>query len=114
VNQVGFDHVRGLWEDGERRLRALDPPDRIAAERVTNAIVDELRRRIGATFTAQQLADYYVREGTDWCFDVAMLTEPENPAAWDIATVAAAAFARYLRAANDFGGGRRIYRDDEA
>jgi hypothetical protein len=113
VNEVGFDHVRGLWEDGERRLRALDPSDRAPAERVTNAIVDELRRRLGGTFTAQQLADLYVREGADWCLEVAMRTEPSNPAAWEIATVAGAAFARYLRAASDFGGGRRIFRTDE-
>jgi hypothetical protein len=80
---------------------------------VTNAIVDELRRRIGGTFTAQQLADFYLREGTDWCFEVAMRVEPLNPAAWEIGTVAGAAFGRYLRAASDFGGGRRVYTDDD-
>ena len=113
MNEVSFDHVRGLWEDGERRLRALEGPDRAAAERVTNAIVDELRRRLGGTFSAQQLADLYVRDGTDWAFEVAMKAEPLNPAAWDLGTVAGAAFARYLRAANDFGGGRRIFREEE-
>ena len=113
MSEVGFDHVRGLWEDGERRLRALEPSERAPAERVTNAIVDELRRRLGGTFTAQQLADLYVREGTDWCFEVAMKAEPLNPGAWEISTVAGAAFARYLREASDFGGGRRIFRSDD-
>lgn len=113
MNEVRFDHVRGLWEDGERRLRALDPVERAPVERAVQAVVDELRRRVGATFTAQQLADYYVREGTDWSFGVAMKAAPDHPEAWDVATVAGAAFARYLRAASDFGGGRRIYREDE-
>jgi hypothetical protein len=113
VNEVGFDHVRGLWEDGERRLRTADPAERAPMERVVVAIVDELRRRLGGAFTAQELADLYIGEGTDWCFEVAMKTEPLNPAAWDIATVSGAAFGRYLRSATDFGGGRRIYREDD-
>jgi hypothetical protein len=36
-----------------------------------------------------------------------------NPGAWDMATVAHAAFARYVRSASDYAGGRR-QRDDEA
>jgi hypothetical protein len=113
VSEVRFDHVRGLWEDGERRLRALDPSERAPVERAVAAVVDELRRRVGGTFTAQQLTDYYVLEGTDWCFGVAMKAAPDSPEAWDIATVSGAAFARYLRAASDFGGGRRIFKRDE-
>jgi len=111
--EVSFDHVRGLWEDGERRLRAIDSSQRTAVERVVDAVVDELRRRIGGTFSAQQLADFYVDEGIDWCFDIAMRAAPGNPDAGELATVSGAAFARYLRAASDFGGGRRIYRFEE-
>jgi hypothetical protein len=112
VSDVGFDHVRGLWEEGERRLRTDAEADRPALERVVSAIVDELRRRMGASFTANELADYYLLEGTDWCFQIAMRVAPDQPEAWEMATVCGAAFARYLRAASDFGGGRRIFRDD--
>jgi hypothetical protein len=33
---------------------------------------------------------------------------PDDPYAWDARTVADAAFARYLREATDFAGGRRL------
>src|SRR5579875_2373439 len=104
---IGFEQVLGLWQEGERRLRAADPDERPALERVVEALVDELRRRVGPSFTAQELARLYVQEGTDWCFAVAMRAAPDTPAAWDLATVAGAAFARYVRSASDFGGGRR-------
>ena len=107
MSEVSFDHVRGLWEEGERRLRAAEPGERRALERVVDAIVAELRRRVGGTFTTRELSDYYVLEGTDWCFQVAMRAAPDNPDAWELSTVAGAAFARYLRSASDFGGGRR-------
>ncbi len=73
----------------------------------------ELRRRLGGTFTAQELADLYAEQGTDWCFDVATRVAPDNPAAWDMTTVAGAAFARYLRQASDYAGGRRIVADND-
>jgi hypothetical protein len=95
------------WEDGERRLREA-PPDRARAlERVTGAIVDELRRRLGGRFTAEELARLY-EQGTDWALDLAIATAPDDPEAWDTQTVVDAAFARYLREASDFAGGRRI------
>jgi hypothetical protein len=34
-------------------------------------------------------------------------TAPEDPHAWEAATVADAAFSRYVREASDFAGGRR-------
>jgi hypothetical protein len=37
---------------------------------------------------------------------------PGSPEAWDLTTVAGAAFARYVREASDFAGGARIVRDD--
>jgi len=76
-------------------------------ERVTRAIEDELRRRLGGRFTADELADLY-DEGTGWATDLAVATAPEDPHAWDTRTVADAAFARYLRAASDYAGGRRV------
>jgi len=37
---------------------------------------------------------------------------PNNPEAWDLTTVAGAAFARYVREAADYAGGGRIVRED--
>ena len=95
------------WEEGQRRLREAAPADRRVLERVTERIVEELRRRLGGTFTTQELADLYAA-GTDWCLDIAFAAAPANPRAWDAQIVADAAFARYVRSAADFAGGRRL------
>jgi hypothetical protein len=110
TRQVGFEQVIGLWEDGQARLRAADVAERPALERVVDEIVVELRRRLGGSFTVDELAADYLA-GTDWCLDVAMRVAPARPEAWDLATVVGAAFARHVRRASDFGGGRRIYQD---
>jgi hypothetical protein len=109
---IGFDQVIGLWREGERRLATADPLDQPVLQRVTDAIGDELRRRLGGSFTAEELAGLYVEQGVDWCFDIATRVAPANPAAWDMTTVANAAFARYVREASDYAGGRRIIQDD--
>ena len=106
-----FDDAIGLWREGQRRLSAAEPGDRPALERVTDAIVDELRRRLGGPFTADELAELYTREGTDWAFAISTRVAPGNPAAWDMSTVVGAAFARYVNEATDYGGGRRILDD---
>lgn len=77
-------------------------------ERVTDAIVLELRRRLGGPFTTSELAALYDEQGTDWIFDIATRVAPHDPSAWDMPTVAGAAFARYVRQASDYAGGARI------
>lgn len=104
---TGFDQIAGLWEEGLRRMNDSSGGDRTAQERVVGELVTELRRRLGGKFTADELARYYLSTGTDWCFEIAVRTAPGNPAAWDMSTVASAAFARYVRAASDYGGGLR-------
>jgi hypothetical protein len=99
---VRFDDVFGLWLDGERRLGAADPGDRPAMDRAVDVIVDELRRRLGGPFTSDELAALYVAQGSDWAFELATRVAPGNPAAWDMPTVAGAAFARYAREATDY------------
>lgn len=101
------------WEEGERRLRAADPQLRSVLERVTERIVDELRRRLGGPFTTEELVALYDR-GTMWCTDVAVAAAPEHPEAWDAQTVGDAAFLRYLRESSDFAGGRRRLSPEEA
>jgi hypothetical protein len=75
-------------------------------ERVTAAIVDELRRRLGGRFTTDELVALY-EAGSGWCLQTAMAVAPEDPWAWEAGVVVDAAFARYLREAADYAGGRR-------
>ena len=94
------------WQQGERRLRQAPAEQRAVLERVTERLVDELRRRLGSTFTSEELARLYGR-GTDWCLPVAASAAPDAPWAWD-ADLADAAFGRYVRDAVDFAGGQRL------
>ena len=94
------------WEEGYREYQALgDPRDRRLADRVIGAVREELRRRIGPTFTAAELAELYGR-GTDWCLQVAIDVAPA--AEGDAQSLADAAFWLYLRGAGDFAGGRQL------
>jgi hypothetical protein len=99
---VRYDEVAEVWRDGERRLAGSTPEVRPALERAVEEIVDELRRRLGSPFTTRELAELYGERGTDWCFDIAARVAPDTPSAWDVATVAGTAFARYAREAVDY------------
>jgi hypothetical protein len=105
---VRYEDLIGLWQEGQRRLAGAEGADRVAMERVVDELVVQLRRRLGGPFTVDELARLYIEPGTDWCFDVAVRTAPSTPAAWDLTTVAGAAFARYAREAIDYTTGRRI------
>jgi hypothetical protein len=107
AGRVRYEDLIGLWQEGQRRMDRAEPADRTAMERAAEAIVAELRRRLGGPFTVQELAQFYVDQGTDWCFDIAVRIAPSRPAAWDMPTVAGSAFARYAREAIDYTTGRR-------
>jgi hypothetical protein len=105
---VGYPLANAMfqWEEGYRDFRALsDPRERRLADRVIDVVREELRRRIGATFTAGELADFYGR-GTDWCLQVAIDVAPA--AEGDAQSLADAAFWMHLRGATDFAGGRQL------
>ena len=68
--------------------------ERRRADRVVAAVREELRRRIGPTFSADELAELYGR-GTDWCLQVALDVAPAL--ASDPQSIADAAFWLYLR-----------------
>jgi hypothetical protein len=94
------------WEEGWRDLQAItDQRERRLADRVVEAVREELRRRIGSTFTAAELAELYGR-GTDWCLQVAIDVAPA--AEGRAQSLADAAFWAYLRGAGDFAGGRQL------
>jgi hypothetical protein len=84
------------WENGERRLRELEPGrDLQRLERRRELILDELRRRLGSTFTLEELADFY-GDGTSWADELAGVD----------GFIVDAAFGRYAREAKNYAGGR--------
>jgi hypothetical protein len=102
-----LDNAIYQWQQGERRLARAPIEQRPLLQRIADALVVELRRRLGGRFTAEELAELYER-GTSWCLQSAMDIAPDDPWAWDSRVVVDAAFARYLREAVDYAGGRLI------
>jgi hypothetical protein len=102
-----LDNALFQWEEGARRLGELSKDPRAArtARRAVEAIRDELRRRIGPTFTAQELADLYGR-GTDWALEAARQASPMSAVDLDPQAIVDGAFHEYLRGAKNYSGGR--------
>ena len=102
-----LDNALFQWEEGARRLGELsrDPRAARTATRAVDSIRDELRRRIGPTFTAQELADLYGR-GTDWCLEAARRAAPMAAVDLDTQAIVDGAFYLYLRGASNYSGGR--------
>jgi hypothetical protein len=96
-----LENARYQWLDGERRMQGLADADRRRLERAVDVLVDELRRRLGSSFTLRELAELY-GQGTDWATDLAT----RRAGTLDPVTAVDAAFARYAREASDYGGGR--------
>lgn len=87
------------WHDGERRLDEPGPA-RDARLRVVAAVDDELRRRIGSTYSLADLVSAY-GESSAWFLELAERTVPGTPEAWDASATLDAAFARWARNASD-------------
>ena len=102
-----FDNAVFQWREGERRLREADPSQRPTLQHVVDVVAAELRRRLGGPFTTGELVELY-EQGTGWATDLAVRLAPDEPWAWDPRVVAGAAFARYIRGASDYAGGRRL------
>lgn len=103
----GFDNAIQQWREGERRLSQAPPERSALLQRITDTLVVELRKRLGGRFSAEELTELY-NHGTSWCLQLAMDIAPSDPWAWDSRIVIDAAFARYLREAVDYAGGRLI------
>ncbi|MCW2958044.1 MAG: hypothetical protein JWP18_847 [Solirubrobacterales bacterium] len=104
---TSFDLAYQQWQAGDQLRRQVEGAKSLAVERVCDVILSELRRRLGSTFTTDELVDLY-DQGTSWCLETAVSTAPGAPWAWDERLVADASFFRYVREAQDFAGGRRI------
>ena len=97
--------ARHQWDEGKRCLagEGADSARSSHLAQLVDAVTDELRRRIGQTFTLAELADLY---GTaeDWVRDVIRVAAPPRSPAGirDTALVQDAAFARYAQGASDY------------
>jgi hypothetical protein len=96
-------NARQEWEEGHRRLQA-ESRDAVARERLhaqVEVVVEELRRRIGQTFTLAELAEAY--GGAErWVREA--VSERAGTPGWpqNLALVAEAAFYAYARGATDY------------
>jgi len=104
---VPFETDYEQWQAGLRRLEDAPFDERPILELVTRRIYEELRRRLGGAFTTEELAELY-DSGTGWVSDLAVAAAPDAAFAWDVRIVGDAAFARYVRSATDYAGGRRL------
>ena len=103
---MSFETAIEQWREGERVLAAAPEQEQAALLRVEEALVAELLRKLGGAFTVDELVEFYEQDSS-WCMELALRLEPEMPSAWD-ARIADAAYARYVRGAVDFAGGRRL------
>jgi hypothetical protein len=100
---IVLDVVRREWEDGNRRFEAASR-DPVAGPRLLaqlEVVLDELRRRIGQTFTLDELAAAYERADA-WVMDA--VSEHAATPGWPrtLAIVQDAAFHAYQRGAVDY------------
>jgi hypothetical protein len=97
-----LDSARREWEDGHRRLLAeadMRARDQLLLQ--VDAVVAELRRRVGATFTLAELAGAYA--GADrWSREIVAEQAPAPGWPRTLALVEAAAFHLYARGATDY------------
>ena len=89
------------WEEGEHRLREAPDAARARLEPAVAAVREELRRRLGSSFSLDELVELY-GAGVDWATGLAHAESAGTEAAW----VVDAAFHRYAREAADYAGGR--------
>lgn len=93
--------ARFAWDEGAARLNEPARPSLVTARRrIVSAVHDELRRRIGVTFTVRDLVGVY-DDASSWYLDLAARTAPREPDAWDPAVTLDGAFSSYSRSATD-------------
>jgi hypothetical protein len=101
-----LETARHQWEDGARRLAETraDGPRYLQLAALVDVVVDELRRRVGQTYSLGELADAY-RGSEEWVREVVVEATPRRDARAglpDSTVVQDAAFAQYARGATDY------------
>ncbi len=94
------------WEGGYRDLEAArsNPSLYRVLGRAVVAVQDELRKRLGSSFSIDELVSVYT-DSTDWALDVTLPTATDEVPVLDSSVVVDAAFYLYMREAADFAGG---------
>ena len=95
--------ARQEWEEGRRRLEAACEDGRRYRQllELLELVLEELRKRIGQTYTLAELVTAY-RESERWAREV--LAERATVPGWprDLTVVLASAFDAYQRGAIDY------------
>lgn len=95
--------TRQEWDEGTRRLEGACDDERRYRQLVgfLELVVDELRKRVGQTYTLRELVAVY-GDSDRWAREV--LEERADTAGWwrDLSMVVAAAFDAYQRGATDY------------
>jgi hypothetical protein len=101
VSQI--EVARHEWDEGTRRLEALREDERRYRQLVEllELVLDELRKRIGQTYTLAELTAAY-RESERWAREVLEERAPQPGWPRDLTLVVAAAFGAYQRGATDY------------
>jgi hypothetical protein len=100
---VDVESARRDWQDAYRRLGELgqDPRAAEGAHVQLRAVTEELRKRVGSSFTLGELAHEYLRSDT-WARN-AIVEGPSYPGRLSsLAVVEGAAFHLYSRGAADY------------
>jgi hypothetical protein len=98
-----LEQTRREWSEGHRRLetelRETPPGEAVAGE--LEAVLAELRKRIGQTFTLAELAAAYATADA-WSRQAVEEIEPSSGWPRRLSTVTEAAFHLYSRGAVDY------------
>ena len=100
---IGIETTRAEWAGGSRQLEEarVDRRRYEAMQAQVDAIVDELRRRVGQTFTLAELVRAYA-DADRWARETVSERAPSPGWPRDLALVQAAAFHQYERGALDY------------
>ncbi len=95
--------ARHQWEDGNRRVESARGDRRRFQQLQTQVdlVTNELRKRVGQSFTLGELASEYGR-ADDWVRNLLDEADPDAPPVSEAGVVADAAFHRYARGAVDY------------
>jgi hypothetical protein len=95
--------ARQEWEEGSRRLEAAHEDGRRYGQllELLELVLDELRKRVGQTYTLAQLVAAYA-ESERWAREVLAERAPAPSWTRDFTLVLAAAFDAYQRGAIDY------------
>jgi hypothetical protein len=103
ASAVDVQLARQHWEDGRRRVERArsDAASYARLNAQVELVANELRKRVGQTFTLEELAAAYDR-ADDWARDLLHDSRDEHAPPPETPTVTDAAFDRYSRGARDY------------